>query len=424
MADVALAALAVAGVLMVSSRLERFYVSVPLILVLTGWVMGQHGFDLITIAPTVHVALEVTELTLGLLLFADAASLDLGSVIAEWSLEARLLTIGLLLSVLLGTALAIVVFPGVGVGLALLLAAALAPTDAALGLPIVHNPAIPVRIRQTLNVESGLNDGIVTPIVAFALAMAISEGQPGHTNWIRHALAEIGLAVVAGVAVGALGGWLLRETISREWTNEEAAQLAFFGLAVASFFGARNLEGNGFIAAFVGGLVCGRVMRGSASETLGFTEKAGNGLSFVVWLIFGAALMPVAAGTFFDWRAVIFAVLALTLMRMVPVAIATRGMHLRSDTIAIIGWFGPRGLASVVFLLTAFVGLEDAGEPVDILVGAMAWTIFLSVVFHGLTATPLGTWYGRRLALATPEIAELRTPPSSSQHLSIPGGEC
>jgi sodium/hydrogen antiporter len=418
--DIALAALCIAAVLGVAGRLERLYLSVPILLVPTGWLVGEQGLNLVTLTPTADIALVITELTLGLLLFADATTVSLRAVLAERDLEARLLSIGLLSSVLLGVVLALAVLPDISLGLALLLAAALAPTDAALGLPVIRNTAIPSRVRQTLNVESGLNDGIVTPIVAFAIAMTIAGDATQENAWIRDALSEIAIAFAIGAAIGSIGGWLLRESMARGFTTRDAAQLAFLGLAVASFFGARNLEGNGFIAAYIGGLTCGRVMRHAAEDAREFTETAGNGLAYAVWLMFGAAIVPVAYDQFSDWRTVIFAILALTVMRMLPVTLATYGLGLRRDTIGVIGWFGPRGLASVVFLLTAFVAFEEAGEPVDLLVGAMGWTIVLSVLLHGVTASPLGSWYGRRLARAPrsiPEFVEWNPPaePAAAQ---------
>jgi sodium/hydrogen antiporter len=398
MTDLAILAIVVAAGLLGSAWLSRHWISMPMVFVAAGLILGPHGLDWIALSPTVELGKELTELTLGLLLFADASTLPARRVARERDLETRLLGIGLPLCIALGAVLAYLVYPDEPIGLILLLGAALAPTDAALGLPIFNNRAIPARIRLSLNVESGLNDGVATPFVVLFITLAVAEESGREAGWLRHAVGDILVAVAVGVAVGVAGGWLIRRALKRGWTSLESARVAFLALALVAFFGSQALGGNGFIAAFVGGLLSSVALGAEAGEVAEYTETTGTSLSYLVWMLFGAALVPLAALEVFSWRAVVFGGLALTAMRLVPVALAMIGTGLRPDSIAIIGWFGPRGLASVVFLVTAIVAFEEAGEPTDLLVAAITWTILLSVVLHGITAGPLGIWYGRRLA--------------------------
>ena len=375
----------------------------PIVFVVVGLVLGPHVLSWVSLSPTAELDKEFTELTLGLLLFADASTLPVRRVAREGGLEIRLLALGLPLSIAVGALIAFIIFPNEEVGLILLLGAALAPTDAALGLPIFNNPNIPSRIRVALNVESGLNDGIATPFVTLFITLAVAEFE-GSRGWLRDAVGDIAIAVLVGAALGVAGGWLIRTALNKRWTTEQSAQLIFLFLAVASFYGARQLGGNGFIATFVGGLLCSLILKSAATSAAEFTETTGSAMSNLVWMLFGASFVPLALSDLFSWRAVIFAVLALTVMRMIPVAIAMYGTDLRPATIAIMGWFGPRGLASVVFLITAIVSFEEAHEATDTLIAAMTWTVLLSVVLHGLSATPLGRWYGNKLT-SLPEAA-------------------
>jgi NhaP-type Na+/H+ or K+/H+ antiporter len=324
------------------------------------------------------------------------------------ALSGRLLTIGLVLTIAAGAVVALILHPQEGLAFACLLGAILAPTDAALGLPIFNNPKVPVRIRRALNIESGLNDGIATPFVLLFLAFAAAtEAQAASGGWLSNALIEIALAVAAGVAIGAFGGWLLTQTTRRNWTSSGAEQLGILGLALAAYSGSLAIGGNGFIAAFVGGMVFRAASRSRFVEPTEFTETFGTFLSLLVWGIFGAVLVTTVLRYNTSWRPILYAILSLTVVRMAPVALALRGVGLRRDTVTLMGWFGPRGLASVVFTLLALERFQEASRPADTLIAAATWTILLSVVAHGLSATPLSGWYARRLAAAKEPPVEL-----------------
>jgi NhaP-type Na+/H+ or K+/H+ antiporter len=388
-------------------KLGQWSITMPMVCVLVGFVLGPGATGLLSIAPGTEGVKALTELTLTLILFADASTLDLRKVSQDASLPLRLLGIGLPLTILLGALMGLFLAPGQGFAFVFLLAAILAPTDAALGLPIFNNPMVPMRIRQALNVESGLNDGIATPFVTLFLAFAVATELQWQNGWLVGSLIAIVVAVVIGALIGRVGGWLLVQTAQRGWTGNGTEQIAILGLALAAYFTSLALNGNGFIAAFVGGIVFGASTRNRFTEQTEFVETAGSFLSLLVWGIFGAILLPVALQYTSDWRPFAYAVLSLTVVRMLPVAIALLRTGLRPDTVALMGWFGPRGLASVVFTLIAFAAFNESGRPVDTLVSTAVWSILLSVLLHGLSAVPLSKWYGARLATASNAHVEL-----------------
>ena len=395
---------------LVASRLERLSISGPMIFVLAGVLVGGRVTDRFHVSLTSEPVLLGVELTLALLLFADASTVRLRAVKDDARLPGRLLLIGLPLTIALGTVVAMVTFPGAGWAAAALVASILAPTDLALGLAIVTNASVPVRIRRALNVESGLNDGIATPFVTLFLTLVVSEEGKGSHGWVLEAGKEIGWALVVAIAVGAVGGILLRAAHRRGYTSAVSEQLAILALALLAYLGSVAIGGNGFIAAFVAGLVFGAATAGAMHEPTEFTETIGLFSSFFVWTLFGALFVGPVLTTRIDGTAIVYAVLSLTVVRMAPVGLSLLGAGLRLDTVAFMGWFGPRGLASVVFTLVAVETLHAQGGTYDVLVEVATWTILLSVVLHGLTAGPLARAYGRRMRSAG-EVPELSAAP-------------
>jgi NhaP-type Na+/H+ or K+/H+ antiporter len=396
-----------------ADRLAKWSITMPMVFVVVGVALGSGGLGLLPVSPNAESTKVLTEITLALLLFADASTLRLREVRSDAALPARLLSIGLLLTIFIGAVTARILMPAEGLAFACLLGAILAPTDAALGLPIFNNPRVPVRIRRALNLESGLNDGIATPFVLLFLAFATASETHGGggLGWLAGALAEIGLALVAALAVGGVGGWLLAQATRRRWTSHGPQQLAVLGLALAAYFGSVAIGGNGFIAAFVGGILFREITRSALVEATEFTETFGSFLSLLIWGLFGAVLVTTVVPRTTDLRPVLYAILSLTLVRMVSVAAALVGSGLRRDTVGMMGWFGPRGLASVVFTLIALDSFREAGRAEATLVTAATWTILLSVVLHGLSATPLSKWYARRLEAAPEPPAETQDAP-------------
>ena len=293
--------------------------------------------------------------------------------------------------------------------MAALTAAILAPTDIALGLSVVTNRAVPVRIRRALNVESGLNDGIATPFVTLFLLVVAAEESVGAADWAAEALRELGFALVVGAVIGIVAGRAVSAAHRRGWTTPASEELAVLALALLSYGASVAVGGNGFVAAFVGGILFGAATKRRLTEPTEFAENVGLFSSFLVWALFGAFIAGPALRDGFDGHAIAYALLSLTVVRMAPVALALFGTKWRSDTVAFVGWFGPRGLASVVFLLITIQDLHETAITAP--VAAVTWTILLSVLLHGLSAGPLARVYGERVSSATPGIPELAGAP-------------
>lgn len=392
--DLAIVAALVAAWGSLSARLERFDVTAPITFVLVGLLLTHGPLAVLGAAPSSQLIKELAEFTLALVLFADASRVGLHELRVDAGLYLRLLGIALPLAIGLGTLLALALVGGSSLWLALLVGAALAPTDAALGAGMMTHPAVPARIRRLINVESGLNDGIATPFVSVALAGAATGAElAGHGP--AAAAAELALGLLVGVAVGGAGGLLVKAARRRGWAAEGFAGSAMLGLAVCAYASGVALHGNGFIAAFVGGLAF-RTAAGRHGEPLvPFVEETGALVSQLVWLAFGAVMVAPAV-EHLTWQIALYAVLSLTVVRMVPVAIALAGARLGAATIGLVAWFGPRGLASVVFALLALeeLGRRIAGHAVAVI----TITVLLSVIAHGATADPLATRYARLLA--------------------------
>ena len=406
----ALAVLVVVYTLM-ASKLDRWWITAPMVFVAAGTILGAGVLNVVPFSLSSETILTITELTLALLLFSDASTVRLRDVEGDASLPTRLLFVGLPLTIAAGALVAHLVLPGVEWAPAALLATILAPTDAALGLAVVTNRAVPVRIRRALNVESGLNDGIATPFVTFFIALVAAEDGIGDRSWGLEALKQIGLAIVTAVVVGYLGGRLLALANDHGWTSGVSEQIGILALALLAYEGSVAIGGNGFIAAFAGGILFGAATRGRLEAPTQFTETLGLAASFLVWAIFGGLFVGKLFTAQFSAQPIIYAVLSLTLIRMVPVALVLWGTHLRPATVAFMGWFGPRGLASVVFTLIALEDLEHASGG-TLLVQTATWTVLLSVVLHGLSASPLAARYGASMAKAgdIPELAPAGEP--------------
>ena len=264
-----------------------------------------------------------------------------------------------------------------------------------------------MRVRRTLNVESGLNDGIATPFVVLFVTMLATEEGVEKGSWLIQAVEEIGLALVVALVVGIVGGTLLSKTRRRGWTSPVSEELAVLAFALLSYGGAVAIGGNGFVAAFVGGILFGAITGRELHRATEFTETLSMYASFLVWFIFGALFAGSAVTGSISLMAIGFAILSLTLIRMAPVAAALGGTGLRRETVAFVGWFGPRGLASVVFTLMALETLQ--GSPVaETMADVATWTILLSVLAHGITARPLSAAFGRRSSAWSPNAPELQ----------------
>jgi len=374
-----------------AARLGRVGLSSAIVFVAVGFAFTQI-FDVLHVPAEPELVKVVAEVTLVWMLFADASAVQLTDFRRDLMVYVRLLGIGLPLTILLGGLVAVALL-GFGVWPALLVGAALAPTDAALGASVMSDPTVPSRIRRVLNVESGLNDGIATPIVLVAIAGVAADEGIGGVHGPGHALVALLVGLLVGVLVGGAGGVLIRHARRKRWLSEELSGPATLALALLAYTGTLLVDGNGFVAAFVGGLVFGNTAGPGGEKEAYFVEQSADLAAMISWLIFGALAVP-AIGHWFEWPVFGYALLSLTAIRMVPVALALLGSGFDQFSVAFIGWFGPRGLASVIFALLA---LEDLGPAAQEVTATIALTVLLSVGAHGLTARPFATHFVSKL---------------------------
>jgi NhaP-type Na+/H+ or K+/H+ antiporter len=379
-----------------SRRLDRTDLTGPILFVGAGLVVGSEGLGWLDLRLGSSAVRALAEATLALMLFADASRIDILALRREVALPARLLGIGLPLTIVAGMAIVVGLFTQLTWPEALVLAIVLAPTDAALGQQVVTDPRLPVRIRQGLNVESGLNDGICVPLLFIALALAEAEDDAITVHSAVHLVVdEIGWGLVGGAIAGAAAAVILRVARQRNLVADHWVQVIPLSAAALSYGIAVALGGSGFIAAFVAGLLFG-VLHGSLDGEITYlVDSGGQVLNAVTLIVFGAVALGPALHRV-DWRILLYAVLSLTVVRMVPVALALAGLHARRPTVAFVGWFGPRGLASIVFVI---IVLEGAQVPhVELLITIVVITVGLSVLAHGLSAGPLSDAYARWFA--------------------------
>jgi NhaP-type Na+/H+ or K+/H+ antiporter len=375
---------------LVSGRLERWDVSAPIAFVVLGVVVTHGPTALVHFTLHSSTIRSLAEVTLAIVLFADASRVNLRALRADAVIPARLLGIGLPLTIAAGAATAALLFGSSGLWVAAAIGAIVAPTDAALGASIMSDRRVPAGVRRTLNVESGLNDGIATPFVNLFIAGAVTaEAVAGQHLWAAVGALVGGTAL--GIGIGVVGAALLALARRHQWSSPAFRPLAILALAVFAYSAAYVAGLNGFVCAFVAGLAFGSVDHHNDEAVLGFAEEAGTLMSLLVWFIFGAVML-VPGLEHAGWRDVLFALLALTVLRMVPVAVALAGTGLDRPTVAFVGWFGPRGLASVVFCLVAVDAFEPA--PSQAVLAAVTLTVALSVLLHGVSASPLAARYG------------------------------
>ena len=380
----------------VSRRFESTPITMPIVFVGAGAALSATGT--VEVVSELDAIALLAELTLAVILFSDSTRLSLRRLRQNVGFPVRLLSVGLPLTVVLGTGVNMVLFGDWPIAEALLLAAILAPTDAALGSAVVSDPDVPARDRLALNVESGLNDGLVVPVVAVATSLVVDMEQ-SVASWVWFVAQQIGYGAVIGLTVGLGGITLLRRSRAAGWSDQRYEQIATFGLPIMAFTVASASNGNGFIAAFIAGLAFGSGGLDSirhdsndnmdgpedAEQLAEFTEDAAELLGAVTFFVFGNLFVGDALG---DFTPAVFAaaIASLTVVRIIPVFVALTGSGCDRWSKLFIGWFGPRGLASIVFAILLLEQLEEMSERADRLVGAISLTVTLSVVLHGTTA--------------------------------------
>ncbi len=344
------------------------------------------GFEILSFKPSANIIKILAELTLAIVLFNDAAGSNLSVLRKGSAIPTRMLIFGLPLVLLLGIGGGFVLF---GNSLSLveiaILATLLAPTDAALGQSVLKNNTVPSEIRQGLNAESGLNDGLCVPILFVFLIMATGES---HDLGIEHLVLilfaeELGLGLLVGVIITAVAWKLISYAGKSNNFPENWSQLTLAGAAVTSFSAAQSIGGSGFIAAFCGGLLFGYLAKEQRHQLLSSSEGIGELFSMITWILFGALICP--SIQHITWQMVCYAVLSLTVIRMLPIFVSLIGSKVSIKGRLFLGWFGPRGMATIVFTVIVM----DSNLPSNsLIVTTAALTIVSSVFLHGLTATP------------------------------------
>jgi len=378
----------------VAGRIERSWISGPIVFTVFGLLIGPVGFDLLSFETDRETIRTLAELTLALVLFTDAAGADTGVLRKTKALPIRLLLIGLPLTILLGFGVGVLLVERLSLIGVALVATLLAPTDAALGKGVVTNEAVPDAVRQGLNVESGLNDGICVPILFVFLALATGKsGEEGPGQLALMLVAEeIGIGLAVGLILTTIAALLLKFAKKQDWLTHTWIQVPVVALALGCFAVAQWLGGSGFIAAFSGGFLFGILAKHARDEFLRAAEVTGDTLALITWVIFGAAVVGKAVGHF-TWLIWLYSILSLTLIRMLPVFLSLTGMGVSTEGKLFMGWFGPRGLASIVFaVIVVTADVPNSG----IIAATAVCTIMLSILAHGISANPWARGFGER----------------------------
>jgi NhaP-type Na+/H+ or K+/H+ antiporter len=380
---------------LLSRRIEGTVVTPPMLFVFAGMLLGPEVLGLSQGSFQSKPMLILGEIALALLLFTDAVHVGRHLPEAGPKLAGRLLGVGMPLTIALGTAIGAFLLFKLTLLEAAIIATVLAPTDAALGHAVVTNERVPQRIRRALTVEAGLNDGLSVPFLTLFLVLVKAEQEVSPALFfMKVAAQQIGLGALAGIVVGAAGGWLLHRASKQKWVSGTYVGLAALALAIMAYTLADLIHGNGFIGAFVGGLAMGRVSREVGEHVSGFAEEEGQLFNFVVFYVFGLIALTVLRAL--TWEMALYAVMSLTVIRMVPVAVALTKQGLSTSTLLFIGWFGPRGLASIVLGL---IVVEEAPQVADkaLMAPVLVATVLLSVLAHGITAAPLSEAFARKV---------------------------
>jgi NhaP-type Na+/H+ or K+/H+ antiporter len=380
---------------LVSRLIERTILTAPIVFTLAGMLVFVAYPRILETGLNEEILFHLAEIGLVLLLFTDASRTDLNLLRRIGNLPARLLSVGMLLTIFLGAVTARLIFPHLTIWEAGILSAVLAPTDAGLGQIIVESPRVPVSIRQALNVEAGLNDGLAVPFMMFFIALAAAKIEGAATSFLQFIVEQLGYGVLVGGGVGLAGSWLLGLASRRRLIAEAFQKIAVVALPLLCLEVSKMIGASMFIAAFVAGLAVQIGFKEAGRHSVEFVEEWGRLLNLGVFFLFG--LIVVRAFPQFNLALALYAVLSLTIVRMLPVAIALIGARLSLATILFMGWFGPRGLASIVLgLVYLQQELNLPGEP-TIRLASMV-TVFLSIIAHGLSASPGIGVYARTVA--------------------------
>lgn len=380
---------------MASAGLRRHHLSGTVAMVLCGLVSGIFLIGDLEAHLDTDLAEHIVELVLAVLLFLDATEVRGGFLAGERSIVTRLLAGALPLSLLAAAGTTALMFPSVPVAVALILACVAMPVDFAPAPDLIRDRRWPRRLRHGLAVESGYNDGIFSPVFAAALFLAAGSGQEdAATASLGHAVPAIGWAVLVGAGTGAVVGVLARVATDRDWTTSHGLRVVMLLLPLTVHGFTVLVGGNGFVAAFLAGLVYRRT-RVTGTDDQGniprdellLVDDVGQVMSLFMWFVVGAVATLLFQDPV-DWRAAVFALLALTVLRVVPVFLvflAFPGSGLPARERLTLGLLGPRGTSTIAFGLLAFNALDDANASLVLQVTVL--TVLGSSILHGVLAT-------------------------------------
>ncbi|WP_038175580.1 cation:proton antiporter [Vibrio pacinii] len=378
---------------LIAKRIENSGISGPIVYVIVGLLLGEYGFAIIGESLEMNQLRLFVDLTLALILFSDAAQSNLTVLKQKAMYPVRMLLLGLPGAIVLGTLFAVVLLDVLSLVEAAILATMLAATDAALGKAVISNPKVPAPVSEGLNVESGLNDGMCVPILLLLIAIATSSTDSQLTT--SHALMvfaeELGIGMVVGLSLAYIGAKLLQWSASKDWLSEVWSQLTVGAIALSSFGLAQTLHGSGYIAAFTGGLLFGHLASRHKHKLVLTTESMAELLAMLTWILFGAAVIGQVIGLF-SANMIVYALISLTLVRMLPIYLSFLGTSVPKGHRLFMGWFGPRGLASIVFTIIVLDADLPGGQFIALTVTC---TVILSLVLHGITARPLAERIGK-----------------------------
>lgn len=384
------------GVLLVVGALgsgltRRSFLAMTPLFLLAGFLLGEGGLGVLDFSARSGFVTQLAEVALIVILFRDGLEVDGEMLQSSWRVPARKLVIAMPVTAAI-VALAAHVIIGLDWTAAFLVGALLSPTDPILSSSVVTNPRVPPLVRHSLNLESGLNDGLALPPV-LALTAALSLDTDNFVWW-KFVVQDVGLGLLYGVAFGYLAGRLLPSgTYAREAMPAHQRSLYALGVAFATFGLADLLiHGNGFIAVFVCAITLG-IRRPDVRHY--FADRAADVVEIVklgVFVVFGSLLT--LHGLFADgWGAVAIVVVTLLLARPIAVWIALAGTGVDTATKAFMAWFGPKGVATVTFSLLVLGENVPGGQEIFNLT---ALVVVSSVIVHSFTDTPGSEWIARR----------------------------
>ncbi len=378
----------------VSGLVKKWYTAPALIFVLFGIVLGPFMLDIIEGATDTASFTVVAQLALTLILFNQAAELDLDAVVRRGGITFRLLMIGIPLAIALGTLTALLLLPVMPVWEALCLAAIVAPTEVALIDALLDDERIPARIRHALSTESGFYDGFALAAMLAALALASERTDHDSARWGLFLVRTEGVSLLVGLAIGAIGGWVIARSRRRGWMSDTWAQLATLAIALVCFGAGERLHGSGFVAAFAGGLAFAfAARRVGIRQEMQVSDAAGQLLELMVFAMFGGYAVIVGWRNA-SWRVVAFAIIALVVVRLVAVSVALLRSEMPLHERLFIGWFGPRGIGTLVLGLLMINQGEIEQAP--LITQVVAVTVTLSLVLHSATANLGIRWLAAR----------------------------